>query len=530
MCLELYAWLAGLPEKGMLGIRCLAFLCVAILSGLASSEVSDSYTQVEYLGLLGNGQGPKKDNGPFKADWVEVTYPDRADFVAANVSMRRLPPNEGEALVGDWRHADLSASGAMLTGRIFKDNLYVLINKGFAPIARGCCADSLRIFPRSGGYRDILIVRKVKHIIERMENVRFFGISHAPDVVLLDGSVHLLLPVLYYDDTLNGRLTDGVLAMNVDTLDYKPTVDGHIMFSCYRAFGTLDTSPEASVFNVQYVLQKGDGQQWHMNCIQTFVTKDGTAILGLTLRMDVEALLIKDPWKYSIAQGGGKVLQKFGSPHIYDADAAVVGRHDFGLSHEDFFPLVPGNPMQNLKANGGLHNMFYYRHSDGRETVTLFCNQVNNANRSAVFEFDVRLVHDQNVKADDSVFKTNYKKVVLPYSTMSQGGARPIGDGVYLVTSGIADQGVSCVDTSGGITFYNYSYKLLYDPFVFLRAPRKQGTVRRQSISNLGAESHNISYMIGIVSLVCVVIFVSLVGKLRRCAAKSEENAPYMLL
>merc|ERR1712046_445425 len=108
----------------------------------------------------------------------------------------------------------------------------------------------------------------------------------------------------------------------------------------------------------------------------------------------------------------------------------TVGQHHFGVSLADTVPIVSGNPKLGQRANGGVHNLFHYRYADGRETLTMFCNQLHGKNQSGVFEFDVRLVKDRSGAPTDRVFDTNYTLVSLPMSSMAQGGARPIGRGV----------------------------------------------------------------------------------------------------
>ena len=59
-----------------------------------------------------------------------------------------------------------------------------------------------------------------------------------------------------------------------------------------------------------------------------FNLKDGTALMAFTHRFLAEAVVIKDPYSHSYADGGGTIVQRFGAP------ASFVGTetkyHSFG--------------------------------------------------------------------------------------------------------------------------------------------------------------------------------------------------------
>ena len=55
------------------------------------------------------------------------------------------------------------------------------------------------------------------------------------------------------------------------------------------------------------------------------------------------------------------------------------------------------------------------------------------------------------------------------FSTGSQGGARPIGTGVYLVSTGSAKIGLEALDLDGGKTLYEWEASI-YDPYTTVSA------------------------------------------------------------
>lgn len=509
-----------LPMRTMrLAATSLLTACAAVFA-LALTSVFDRPNRVEFLALVPNGQGPMKTDGPYTTDWIKLAYPAHGKFKAADVRMQHLPLNEGRAKVGGWRGVDLGPNGAMLTGRQHNGSLYVFVNTGKAPISRGCCADTLRTFPSDGSaFMDILIIDIVRNAVNSIAGAHFNGISHAFHPWEVDGSTFFVFPVIYREDALGGANTDGIVALNMKDLTVYPTADGSPMFSPFRSAGTLDTSAAGTVFKIQY---KKTGptvfQQWHSNCVQTYTTSDGSNLLGISMRMDVDTVLFKNPYLHKRVDGGGTILQRFGSPKISDSSFAITGRHNFGLNRRDSLPLVPGNGTEESKALGGMHNLYFHKHPDGRETVTVFVNRIRDRDQSALLEFDVKLVKNHSgFNHDDAVFDTNYTFVPLPFASLAQGGARPIGEGVYVVSSGLADRGYMVVDSSGAYTEYAYSYKLLYDPFVFITWT----TMPRSLLSTILLSATGLLGMLSASYLAC---------SLARVSPPGASEAPYMPL
>ena len=118
----------------------------------------------------------------------------------------------------------------------------------------------------------------------------------------------------------------------------------------------------------------------------------------------------KDPYTYTASDGGGSILQRFGSPPIY-TDGSTSSTHSFGLTSSD---------------NGivGLHNLYYTLYPSGKETITLFVNTMDNEQMSQVVEFDLNLTPEPDTVYDDSVFETDYNQISLDYNEETWGGAR----------------------------------------------------------------------------------------------------------
>ena len=263
--------------------------------------------------------------------------------------------------------------------------------------------------------------------------------------------------------------------MDLATLEVVKTADGDSYFSFYEKVGTISTSSTDSIFKIQHYtpssrrkLQGPPGpsdsgtEEWHGNGIDLFTTVDGTAMMAITHRQMGEAVLMSDPYR---VEGGGEILQRFGNPKIYNANGKSSSSHVFGMSD-----------VSSASWNG-VHNVFYSVSNAGRESITIFCND-NGSGNSALYEFDLNLTSESDLEAsaiDDSVFDTTYRYIEMPFSTGSQGGARPIGAGdiegghVYVVASGGASQGIYVISEDGEYQQFNPSSVSVYDPFLFFQ-------------------------------------------------------------
>jgi hypothetical protein len=455
--------------------------CVGVLFYASLAPVQQKRTRVENLAILPNFQGPQFraynfTNGQHVAnlvEWIEVSYPSDGVFHSQDVTMKNLSAHDA-IIPSSWLDANIGEKGAMLTGRVFKDDLYILTNQGHSPIFRGCCGDTLRVFlGGDGSTRDIRLDDVFRKAAESIDGVEFVGISHSFHPFEMHGSTMFLFIIIIKDARLGGAITDAFIAVDVATVTVFPTADGAVAWIPFREIGTFDISRPGTIFNVQYkAIGQSIMQQWHANGVCFFTMRDGTNVMAFSQRMDIEAVLIRNPYMHSKAEGGGHVLQRFGSPRFFDDSQGQLhrdaGRHNFGIKAPDQLPMVPGKPRLSLKAQGGIHNLFFYTHPDGRETLTIFCNEIRGANQSGVIEFDVKLVKERISSPTETVFDTKYTLVPLPFVAMAQGGARPLGNGVYMVASGLAGEGFLVVDTSGGSKLFKYTTRFMYDPFVFV--------------------------------------------------------------
>ena len=126
--------------------------------------------------------------------------------------------------------------------------------------------------------------------------------------------------------------------------------------------------------------------------------------------------------------------------------------HSFGLNNNETF--------------NGVHNAFYMHDPyTGRESVTIFVNAIEGTSSSYVYEFDINLVQEENVSTiSDSVFNTTYRCAELPFQTNTQGGARPLSNGiggsVYAVASGSGHKGLVIVEEKCIYIFFEYNFLL----------------------------------------------------------------------
>jgi hypothetical protein len=226
----------------------------------------------------------------------------------------------------------------------------------------------------------------------------------------------------------------------------------------------MSTSSKDSRFKIQFYKSTstsgGGGEEFHGNGVQRFTAKSGVTYLAFTHRMDAEAVIFKDPFTYSAAQGGGKIVQRFGTPYLYNSYGIASSRH-FGLKSSA------------STFDSGVHNVFYTASSEstslkGKETISMFVN--DQGGKSAAYEFALNPV-EENAKADtgdDTVFNVGYVFAKCTFSAQAQGGARTIGNGVFLVMSGADNTGLEVTDASGSSHSIAYSGGThpLYDPFI----------------------------------------------------------------
>jgi len=140
-----------------------------------------------------------------------------------------------------------------------------------------------------------------------------------------------------------------------------------------------------------------------MNGITRFQALDGTWILGMTFRANAECMLVKCPYTYTKAEGGGSILQRFGSPQP---------NHRFGYSTQD----------GQIYAMHNLWYKSYVEQGEYRETLSLFINSQDGFTNSRVFEFDIKLTPEPATSYDDTVFDTSYLNANVTFQTDMWGG------------------------------------------------------------------------------------------------------------
>lgn len=178
-----------------------------------------------------------------------------------------------------------------------------------------------------------------------------------------------------------------------------------------------------------------DSQQFHQNGLTRFQATDGTWVLAVTQKVHGEAVLMKCPFTYSSALGGGSILQRFGSPTTW-VEGVAASTHSFGLSSSE-------------GAITALHNIYHTVYPDGTHTMSLFVNNQGSSSVSQVYEFEVNLVPEPaSGDYDDTIFTTTYSSTTLDYSENTWGGARPLGKGVWLV----GRNDITAVDSSAAAT------------------------------------------------------------------------------
>ena len=129
----------------------------------------------------------------------------------------------------------------------------------------------------------------------------------------------------------------------------------------------------------------------------------------------------------------------------------------------------------------GVHNVYYRARSEtaalgGQESVSLFVNSQDGKAAAYEFALTLRDEDDTSLPVDDTVFATDYAFAKLTYTSAAQGGARAIGDGVFVTMSGVdptTHTGLEVADVGGKSKSHAYSLggsPPLYDPFIAVKA------------------------------------------------------------
>ena len=392
-------------------------------------------------------------------EWVQLDYAaDVSD--AKDVRMAVVNDTDGSNEIGAWRHLDLSVgggSGAMLSAKVVDDKMYVLVEKVATEGAGGgCCADTLRVYDQADGSADEVDLNALNKGLFAPDNVSWAYATHTFDVFKGDdGKVYALLQVQYEDPHVAGAKVNSIVKLDVQAKAAVPTKDGDAYWSIETRLGEETFDYNASVYKLQYVNGTGT-EEWHGNGVLRFADKAGNELLALTHRFYEEAFVVKDPWTYAKADGADAILQRFGTSPFRSGDDDELSFDVDGKPSAVFHRF--GLPATARQWTGGVHNVWYTAASktkagglEGKETITLFVNSIQGRATSFVFEFELKLVpEDPKVPASDDVFGgVAFTWAQCGFKAQAMGGARVIGDGVYLVASGGGSGGQFEVVTAG---------------------------------------------------------------------------------
>ena len=412
----------------------------------------------EYVAMVPAAADAAAGNKP-SVEWVSVEY-DAGVSDAMDVKMAVLNDTDGTDEVGAWRHLDLSVgggSGAMLSAKVIDDKMYVLVEKVATPDAGGgCCADTLRVYDQATGSAEEVDLNALNKPLFAPDNVSWAYATHTFDVFKGDdGKVYALLQVQYEEPHVAGAKVNSIVKLDVAAKRAVPTKDGDAYWSIEKRLGAETFDYNSTVYKLQYVNGTGT-EEWHGNGVLRFADKAGNHLMALTHRFYEEAFVVKDPWVYDRAGGADAILQRFGTSPFRSGDddelaADVDGRpsalfHKFGL------------PATSRQWTGGVHNVWYTPATktkagglEGKESITLFVNSIQGRLTSFVFEFELKLAPEaDNDSPSDAAFGgVAFTWAQCGFKAMAMGGARVIGDGVYLVASGGGSGGQFEVVTAG---------------------------------------------------------------------------------
>jgi len=412
--------------------------------GLVASilQAVNAANTVEYVALVPNGGGPRAAKNP-KITWSKLEYPVGGPSETSEVTTSDV--TSAVPALGSWYDLTMGSdvTGAMLTAKIHGDNLYAYVNTGKVPAEGGCCADTMRVYPRTGSKSQDIDIESL--VQQAFPGSSFAHASHTFEITEIDGVAHALCVIQYEESSLNTK-ADAIIAVSLEDGSLRQTALGDKYFSMFEHAGTTSKSDDDTRFKIQHVAN-GDEEQWHGNGVIRFETLAGVTVLAVTGRFGNEAVLMKDPFTYSAAEGGGEIVQRFGTFRT----SRLKAYRSFG---------VEGTTIT------GVHNLWYQRYGE-RETLTMFANAVSTDSKSHVFEFDMKLINESEADKSDAVFATDYTDTPFTYLAQAQGGARPLGDGVWIGASGIANSfsGLEIIDKSGKSKKISAS-GMYYDPFV----------------------------------------------------------------
>jgi hypothetical protein len=438
------------------------------------------------------------DWGGRRIQWNSVEYTvdvARAQDVTLGVVSEAVPELGAWLGLDPWVNS--SGLGSLAdTGRVFGDTLYTLHSHDLVAFGGGCCADELRIYKRDGGgtFATIPLIPFAQQAVGDPSA----KVSHTFELAPLPDGTMTAFFVLTHAAWTIGKWVSAIARMNLTDGSLMKTVNGTTAFLLDKDSGFRDfqhwsetrfkiqhyrdhTGPPVSDEHVFGEHLDESDDQYHGNGLCRFRTSDGVQLLGFSAKFDYEVVLFKDPYTYSGDEGGGQIVQRFGMPRFITSSGDLVPRY-FGLkSNESIW-------------TDGVHNIFHTAESPtfgGKESITMFVN--SQGEKSVVYEFEVNPVEENSAfdTGDDSLFDVRYVSAPTSFHTMIGGGARVIGNGVYLVSSGSGnvdrlegDPGLEVVDVAGSIK--NQSYILghakgFYDPYIRVAASSTSSAIFLES-------------------------------------------------
>ena len=413
-------------------------------------------------------------------EWLHLTYPDDVSR-AGDVTMELVNASANDAaraVLGNWSHLDLSiggGGGAMLSAKTLGDQMLVLVEVKDVPegAGGGCCADTLRVYEKDASAKDLDLDALLAETFGA--SVAWVHATHTFDAFLEeDGKAAVLLQVQYEDADIGGAKVNAIVKVDVAAGTAVDTKDGDAYWSIEAKLGAETYDYNSTVYKMQYVNESfgADSEEWHGNGILKFDDAAGTTLLALTHRFYEEAFVVKDPWTYGAADGADAILQRFGTSPFASGDDSgdAPTYHHFGL------------PAHAREWTGGVHNVWYTASSKttsgglrGKESITMFINSIDGRAGSFVFEFELKLAPREKATAvSDAVFGgVAFAYAECHFKAQAMGGARVLGDGVYLVASGGGSGAVfQVIDTANSTNSKMVTYPgdtgsdtNLYDPY-----------------------------------------------------------------
>lgn len=197
----------------------------------------------EYIALAPNTNGGTSKYN--KLEWVSAEY--ASDVSNANdVKLEKL--TEGVPEIGAWFDLEPEV-GLALSGRIVGDTFYALHDIHGISTGGGCCADTLRMYPKDGSaYKDIYL----DPIVQEVTISQDAHVSHVVDVSVLNGSMVAFMQVLYTKESLGYAPVNAIVAVDVEKGEVILTADGAKLVDLFTDVGTLVRMPYYTRFKVGY--------------------------------------------------------------------------------------------------------------------------------------------------------------------------------------------------------------------------------------------------------------------------------------